>query len=87
MLLKESDLWLVDEPFTSLDVQTENTLFHTLLSQAAAKTLLMVTHKLTNLDQFDRIYVMQQGEIVEFGSQEQLLEEKGLYYSMYHKNH
>lgn len=86
LLLKESDLWLVDEPFTSLDVQTEKTLFNTLLSQSARKTLLMVTHKLTNLDQFDRIYVMQQGEIVEFGTQEQLLDKKGLYYSMYHKN-
>ncbi|MER1958363.1 MAG: thiol reductant ABC exporter subunit CydC [Solibacillus sp.] len=86
LLLKESDLWLVDEPFTSLDVQTEKTLFNTLLSQSARKTLLMVTHKLINLDQFDRIYVMQQGEIVEFGTQEQLLEKKGLYYSIYHKN-
>lgn len=85
LLLKESDLWLVDEPFTSLDVQTEKTLFNTLLSQAASKTLLMVTHKLTNLDQFDRIYVMQHGEIVEFGSHDQLLVKKGLYYSMYHK--
>lgn len=86
LLLKESNLWLVDEPFTSLDVQTERTLFNTLLSEAANKTVIMVTHRLTNLDQFDRIYVMLQGEIVEVGSHDQLLVKNGLYHSMYEKN-
>lgn len=86
LLLKESQLWLVDEPFTSLDVQTESMLFHTLLSEAADKTVLMVTHKLTNLDQFDRIYVMQRGQIAEFGSHDELLAKKGLYYAMVAKN-
>ena len=86
LLLKESDLWLVDEPFTSLDVHTENLLFNTLLSEGANKTILMVTHKLSNLDQFDRIYVMQLGQIVEYGSHHQLLSEKGLYYAMLYKN-
>lgn len=85
LLLKKSDLWLIDEPFTSLDVQTENTLFRTLLKEVAEKTLIMVTHKLTSLDLFDRIYVMQHGKIVESGSHEQLLAKQGLYYVMYYK--
>lgn len=76
----------MDEPFTSLDVQTEKKLFDTLLSEASDKTLIMVTHKLTNLDRFHRIYVMQRGQIAEFGSHDQLLSKKGLYYSMYYKN-
>lgn len=86
LLLKRSHLWLMDEPFTSLDVQTEKKLFDTLLSEASDKTLIMVTHKLTNLDRFHRIYVMQRGQIAEFGSHDQLLSKKGLYYSMYYKN-
>ncbi len=85
LLLKQSDLWLIDEPFTSLDVQTEKRLFNTLLKEAAGKTVIMVTHKLTNLDQFNHIYVMHQGEIVESGSHEQLLAKQGFYYSMYYK--
>lgn len=85
LLLKESDVWLVDEPFTSLDVHTEQTLFHTLMSEAADKTLLLVTHKLINMERFDRIYVMQQGKIIEFGSHQELLNKKGLYYTMFHK--
>lgn len=86
LLLKRSHLWLMDEPFTSLDVQTEKKLFDTLLSEASDKTLIMVTHKLTNIDRFHRIYVMQRGQIAEFGSHDQLLSKKGLYYSMYYKN-
>ncbi|MCH7323347.1 thiol reductant ABC exporter subunit CydC [Solibacillus sp. MA9] len=85
LLLKESDLWIIDEPFTSLDIQTEQALFNTLMNEAHKKTLIMVTHKLTNLDQFDCIFVMQQGQIVESGTEEQLLAKQGLYYSMYHK--
>ena len=87
LLLKESNLWLVDEPFTSLDVQTEQVLFNTLLKEATDKTLIMVTHKLTSLDQFDRIYVMQQGHIVEYGSEAQLLAKKGVYSAMYQSMH
>ena len=82
LLLKESDLWIVDEPFTSLDVQTEKILFNTLHEEAANKTVVMVTHSLADLDRFDRICVMLRGQIVECGSHQQLLAKKGLYCEM-----
>lgn len=82
LLLKESNLWIVDEPFTSLDVQTEKLLYNTLHEEAFNKTVVMVTHSLARLDRFDRICVMLQGKIAECGSHQQLLAEKGLYYKM-----
>lgn len=82
LLLKESDLWIVDEPFTSLDVSTEKILFNTLHEEAANKTVVMVTHSLADLDQFDRICVMLRGKIVECGTHQQLVEGKGLYWEM-----
>ena len=82
LLLKDSDLWIVDEPFTSLDVQTEKILFNTLHKEAANKTVIMVTHSLANLDRFDRICVMLRGQIVECGTHQQLLAKKGLYCEM-----
>lgn len=82
LLLKESNLWIVDEPFTSLDVQTEKLLYNTLHEEAFNKTVVMVTHSLARLDQFDQICVMLQGKIAECGSHQQLLAEKGLYYKM-----
>ena len=84
-LLKDSSLWILDEPFTSLDVQTERTLFQTMLTEATNKTLIVVTHKLIQLDQFDCLFVMQNGKIIESGTHAQLLDKQGLYFNMYEK--
>lgn len=85
-LLKDSSLWILDEPFTSLDVQTERTLFQTLLHEATNKTLVLVTHKLVELDKFDCIYVMQNGKLIEAGTHTQIVNQQGLYYDMYRKH-
>lgn len=83
LLLKGGDIWLVDEPFTSVDVQTEEQLLATMLREAADKTLVIITHRLTNLAQFDDIYVMDGGQIVEHGTHEQLLAKNALYARMH----
>lgn len=83
LLLKQGTFWLLDEPFTSLDVKTEGTLFETLLAEANGKTLVLITHKITALDKMDRIYVMNNGRITESGTHEQLLQKRGLFYEMY----
>lgn len=84
LLLKGGDMWLVDEPFTSVDLQTEEQLLATMLHEAADKTVVIITHRLTNLAQFDHIYVMDQGTIIEHGTHEQLLERGELYAQMYY---
>ena len=83
VLLKNSDIWLLDEPFTSVDPQTEAHLFNTLLTKGAHKTIVLVTHKLTDLAKMDRILVMDHGNLVESGTFEQLLTKRGLFYTMY----
>lgn len=84
-LLKDSPLLILDEPFTSLDIQTERKLFQTLLNESTNKTLILVTHKLIELDKFDCIFVMQNGRLVEAGKHAELISQKGLYYAMYQK--
>ena len=84
-LLKESSLWILDEPFTSLDIQTERTLFQTMLNESTNKTLILVTHKLIELDKFDCIFVMQNGRLIEAGIHADLINQKGLYFAMYQK--
>ena len=83
VLLKNSDLWLLDEPFTSIDPQTEAQLFNTLLTKGAHKTIVLITHKLTDLAKMDQILVMDYGTLVESGTFEQLLAKRGLFYTMY----
>lgn len=85
LLLRKSTLWILDEPFTSIDVQTENQLFLTLLQEAKDKTLILITHRLSKLQHLDKIYVMDHGKIVESGSHKSLIQQQGYYYEMYKK--
>ncbi|CAI6046246.1 putative ABC transporter ATP-binding/permease protein [Paenibacillus sp. JJ-100] len=81
-MLRTGTLWLLDEPTSSLDYVTESRVLQHLLAQAAEDTLLLVCHRLTGLEQMDQIVVMEQGQIVETGSFDELMEQKGYFYEM-----
>ena len=85
VLLKNSAIWLLDEPFTSIDAQTEAHLYNTLLTKGKDKTVVFITHKLTNLAKMDCILVMNHGSLSESGTFEELLAQRGLFYKMYHQ--
>ncbi|KOY16521.1 thiol reductant ABC exporter subunit CydC [Paenibacillus xylanivorans] len=81
-MLREGRLWLLDEPTSSLDYVTEERVMKHLFAQAAEDTLLMICHRLTGLEEMDRIVVMEQGRVVEEGSYAELMEQKGYFYEM-----
>lgn len=83
VLLKNSAIWLLDEPFTSIDAQTEAHLYSTLLTKGKDKTVVFITHKLTNLEKMDRILVMNHGMLSETGTFEELIAQRGLFFEMY----
>ena len=68
-----ADIMLCDEITSALDVHTEQKVMHALLKQHQDKTMVFVTHKISMVDQFDRIMVMHQGEIVADGNHHDLL--------------
>ncbi|CCK18028.1 Transport ATP-binding protein CydC [Cronobacter universalis NCTC 9529] len=71
---------LLDEPTEGLDAETERQILTLVKEVAAQKTLLMVTHRLQGLTAFDRIIVMDNGQITEQGSHKELLAQQGRYY-------
>lgn len=81
-LLKASRLWLLDEPTSSVDVLTEKVIYEHLFEQAADDTLLLVSHRLTGLEQMDCIIVMNEATIVETGTYDELMKLKGYFYEM-----
>lgn len=81
-LLKEGRLWLLDEPTSSVDVLTEKKIYDHLFKEAENDTLILVSHRLTGLEQMDRIIVMEQGKIVETGTYEELMAKQGYFYEM-----
>lgn len=81
-MLRKGRLWLLDEPTSSLDYVTEEHVMKHLYAQAAEDTFLLICHRLTGLEEMDRIVVMEQGTVVEAGSYTELMQQKGYFYEM-----
>lgn len=79
-LLHDAPLMLLDEPTEGLDATTESQILDLLADLMREKTLLMVTHRLRGLARFNRIVVMDNGQIIEQGSHAELLSQQGRYY-------
>ncbi|MFP2237864.1 heme ABC transporter permease/ATP-binding protein CydD [Pseudescherichia vulneris] len=76
-LLSPSRLMLLDEPAASLDAHSEQRVMQALTEASANQTTLMVTHQLENLAQWDAVWVMHQGQIVEQGQFAELAAAQG----------
>ncbi len=84
-LLRKPRVLLFDEATSALDSITEEDITTTIreISAGRAQITILIAHRLSTIMHADRIYVLEQGEIVEQGDHTSLLEEKGLYYAMW----
>ena len=84
-LLRNPRVLLFDEATSALDSITEEDITATIREISARKEqiTLLIAHRLSTIMHADRIYVLEKGVIVETGSHEELLSEKGLYYAMW----
>lgn len=80
LLLKEAPIWVLDEPTTALDIYHTNLVMDEIHKQS--QTLIVATHDLRLLPKFDKIMVMVDGEIIEYGDYQSLLSNKGYLYQM-----
>jgi len=76
-LMKPCQLLLLDEPDASLEAQSEQHVNHALLQASHSQSTLLITHQLDRLDQWDEIWLMRDGEIVQTGSHEILANQPG----------
>lgn len=76
VLLSDAPILLLDEPTEGLDRETERLVLELILQHAKEKTMIMVTHRLTAIEQFDQILVIDNGELVESGAFAQLMQQK-----------
>ncbi|GGK04102.1 thiol reductant ABC exporter subunit CydC [Lentibacillus kapialis] len=81
-MLKNANLWLLDEPTSSVDALTEKVIYDHLFTQTENETFVIVSHRLTNLETMDQIIVMNQGTIIESGTFDKLMKQKGYLYEM-----
>ncbi|WP_455206554.1 ABC transporter ATP-binding protein [Kaarinaea lacus] len=85
MVLLDPKVVILDEATSALDTETESKL-HTALSRfLAGKTTIIIAHRLSAVKQADRVYVFDDGHIIEEGVHEELIKSDGLYSRLYGK--
>ena len=84
-LLRNPHLLIFDEATSALDSITEEEITQTIrnISSKQDQITVLIAHRLSTIMHADKIYVLEQGKIIEQGKHEDLLKEKGLYYAMW----
>lgn len=83
MVLSAPQFVILDEATSALDTATEAALHHALSNFLVGRTTLIVAHRLSAIKQADRIYVLDQGQVCQMGTHEELIAQAGLYRTLY----
>lgn len=80
---RNADLLIMDEPSSSIDISSEKKIIDNVFHCYPKSTLILISHRLSNLSDMDAIIVIEGGRIVEMGNHHELMDNKSIYYSLY----
>ena len=80
--LFRNKILLLDEATASVDVKTDHLIQNTIKSQFGDCTVLTIAHRLNTIINYDKVMVLDQGELVQFSTPEELLNQEGLFKEM-----
>jgi ATP-binding cassette subfamily B protein len=87
-LSRPSELFIFDDCISAVDTKTEQKIAENLAGYLKNKTAIFITHRIIHAIHFDQIIVLQDGEIIQIGSHEELLSKEGYYKDLYlHQQH
>ncbi len=82
-LIKSSPIIILDDSLSAVDSKTESNILKTLSTEMRGRTAIIISHRISTIQEADQIIVLEAGEIVERGTHQTLLKEEGIYKKMY----
>lgn len=84
-LLHDTPAYIFDEATSNIDAESEEMIMEAIRNLARRKTVLLISHRLANVVDSDCIYMMVKGEIIQKGTHEELMREKGRYQELFER--
>lgn len=82
-LLHDTPIYIFDEATSNIDAESEEMIMEVIKELAKTKAVLLISHRLANVVEADRIYMLEKGKIVEKGTHVELMEKKGTYQKLF----
>ena len=83
MLLQKAPIMVFDDSLSAVDAETDSMIRHALKEHMKEATVILISHRITTLMGADRIMVLNQGEIEEMGTHQELIQRQGIYRRIY----
>lgn len=84
-IIKDSEILLLDDCLSAVDTETEETILQNLLEISSNKTTIIVSHRVSSAKNADKIIILENGEIHQEGTHNQLINQEGYYKELYYK--
>lgn len=85
--IKKPDVFILDDCLSAVDTETEQKILNYINLTLKGKTAIVITHRLTSLSAFDKILLLENGEITEEGTHHELMSKEGIYAELFNKTH
>ena len=82
-IIQNPKILILDEATAAMDTETERNIQNSLSQLKSGRTTIAIAHRLSTLRDADKLAVIDEGECIEFGTYEELMEKKGAYYNMF----